>query len=395
MKKTCCFIGAFGLCLGLLFLSVGCDIHVGNWAQAKYERMIQRRSAFESGSILKVGTSSGSITITGTDVTDCNMVADITVRAPSEQEAQEIAGKVSIIIERSGKTIAIKADKPRVGNNRSISVSYNITVPIHTIVECQSSYGAIKLANINGDINGKTSSGSVSAENIEGSVNLDTSYGSVTCRNISGETIAVRSSSGSISAQKIKGSAQFNTSYGSITCQDISGGDAVLKTSSGRIKLSQASLGDCDTYTSYGSIIAEEFRGDSIKLHSGSGVINATDISVNTANISTSYGHISCRQIMMEDLTAKSGSGGIDIICSDATPPEMKAEVMTSYGGIDFEAPPDFSGEIEPGTSYGSVKTDLPITITGEVSKKKLKGTIGSGNGRLYLKTSSGSIRLK
>ncbi len=358
MKKTCCFNGAFGLSLWLLFFVVGCDIHVGNWAQAKYERTIQRRSSLESGSTLKVGTSSGSITITGADVTDCNMVADISVRAPSEQEAQEIAEKVSIIIERSDKALTIRADKPRVGNNRSISISYDITVPEQTNVQCHSSYGAIRLTNINGNVNGKTSSGSITAENIEGSVNLD-------------------------------------TSYGSITCQDISGGDAILKTSSGRIKLSKASLGDCDTQTSYGSIIAEEVRGDSIKLHSGSGGINATDVSVKTANISTSYGHISCRQMMMEDLTAKSGSGGIDIVCSDSTPSEIKAEIVTSYGGIDFVAPPDFSGEVELGTSYGSVRTDLPITIIGEVSKKKLKGTIGSGNGRLYLKTSSGSIQLK
>jgi DUF4097 and DUF4098 domain-containing protein YvlB len=58
-------------------------------------------------------------------------------------------------------------------------------------------------------------------------------------------------------------------------------------------------------------------------------------------------------------------------------------------------APPDFSGQVDMSTSYGSIRTERPITISGEVSKKKLKGTIGQGKGKLYLQTSSGSIKVK
>jgi DUF4097 and DUF4098 domain-containing protein YvlB len=395
MKRTPSLIGTFVSFVSLLLFACGCDFHIGNWAQAKYEKIVHQQGPLEPGSTLKVGTSSGSITITGADVTDCNMVADITVRAPSEAEAQEIAEKVSIVFERSDKTLTIRADKPHVGNNRSISVSYNIIVPMQTIVQCGSSYGAIRLTNINGSVSGKTSSGSVTAENIEGLVDLNTSYGPVTCKDISGSSIVIRSSSGSISAEKIKGSAQFNTSYGSIICRDVSGGDAVLKTSSGKIELSKASLGNCDAHTSYGSIVVEDFKGDIIKLHSDSGGIDVTETSIKTADISTSYGHIICRQIMTQELTARSGSGGISIVCSDSTPSEMKAEIVTSYGSIDFTAPPEFSGEVELGTSYGSIATDIPITITGQVNKRKLTGTIGSGHGKLYLRTSSGSIHLR
>jgi DUF4097 and DUF4098 domain-containing protein YvlB len=46
-------------------------------------------------------------------------------------------------------------------------------------------------------------------------------------------------------------------------------------------------------------------------------------------------------------------------------------------------------------TSYGSIRAERPITISGEVSKKKLKGTIGQGKGKLYLQTNSGSIKVK
>jgi DUF4097 and DUF4098 domain-containing protein YvlB len=393
MKKKYYSIPAIGFCL--LLIVAGCDIQLGNWGRAKYERTIQKQVPLDSGSTVVAQTSSGSITITGADVTDCNVVAQIRVWALTEEEARETAEQVEIILEKVGNTLTVKAKKPKKKLKRSISISYDITVPKQSNIECASSYGAIKLSNINGSAKGKTSSGSISAEDIQGSALLHTSYGSVTCRNITGDNIKVKSSSGAITAENIRGYAELDTSYGSITCEDISGGDLKLRTSSGKIKLMKASCGDFDLHTSYGSVRIEELTGKVLKLHSGSGGIDVTQASVDSADISTSYGRITCRQLTTADLTAKSGSGNINIACSDSTSPEINANVITSYGNVDFKAPPDFAGSVEMATSYGSISTDLPITISGEISKKKLTGTIGHGNGKLYLKTSSGSIKIR
>ena len=395
MNKKYCTVLTLGFCLCLLLIVTGCDIHIGDWSRAKYERTVQQQAPLALGSTVVAQTSSGSITINGAEVTDCSVVAQIRVQAPTEEEAQEIAEQVEIKLEPVGQTLTVKAEKPPRKRRRSISISYDITVPKQTNIDCTSSYGAIKLSDIDGNAKGKTSSGSISAENIQGSAQLDTSYGPVTCRNITGDNIQLKSSSGSIRAETIVGSVNLNTSYGSITCDDISGGDIKLRTSSGKIKLSKASGKDYDLHTSYGSINADELTGDSLKLHSGSGGIYVTEASAETADISTSYGRINCRGLTTADLTAKSGSGNIEIACSDLAPAEINANVVTSYGSIDFETPPDFTGQVDLATSYGSIRTDLPITITGEISKKKLSGTIGQGNGKLYLKTSSGSVKIR
>jgi DUF4097 and DUF4098 domain-containing protein YvlB len=395
MDKRYRMFRAISCCLGLLIIISGCDLQIGGWGQAKYEKTVQRQAPISPGSKLFVETSSGSITITGGDVTECSVIADICGRAPTEEEAQLLVEQVTIELETIGNTLTVKADKPPSRNNRSVSISYDITVPKQTNIECASSYGAIEIANIEGTASGKTSSGSIEAKNIEGSANLDTSYGSVNCRNITGDNITVKSSSGSITAEIIKGSAQLTTSYGSITCTDMSDGDIKLKTSSGKIKLSNVSLGDCDAHTSYGSIVSDELKGESIKLHSGSGDIKLTKSSANTTNLSTSYGRITCRQITTNNITAKSGSGNLDIACSDSTPDEVVADLFTSYGNINFAAPQNFAGQVDLSTSYGSIRTDRPITISGQVSKKKLKGTIGEGNGNLHMQTSSGSINLQ
>ncbi len=393
MKKKYYSIPVLGFCL--LLVVTGCDFQIGNWARAKYERTVQEQAPLASGSTVIAQTSSGSITVTGADIADCNVVAQIRVQAPTEQEARDIAEQVKIKLEQVGQTLTVKADKPRKKRRCSVAISYDITVPKQTNVECASSYGAVKLSNILGSAKGKSSSGSISAENIQGSVDLDTSYGSVTCVNVSGDNIKLESSSGEIEARNIKGSADLDTSYGSITCEDISGGDLKLRTSSGKIKLSKASCTDYDVHTSYGSIRADDLTGKLLKLHSGSGGIELTQASADSADISTSYGSITCRQLRAADLTVKSGSGNINIICSESTPSEIKANVVTSYGSVDFQAPPDFAGRVDMSTSYGSISTDLPITISGEFSKKKLTGTIGQGNGKLYLKTSSGSIKVR
>jgi DUF4097 and DUF4098 domain-containing protein YvlB len=68
---------------------------------------------------------------------------------------------------------------------------------------------------------------------------------------------------------------------------------------------------------------------------------------------------------------------------------------ITYNGSVSLTAPPNFSAKVEASTHNGSIDTDLPITVTGEVTKKELTGTIGEGEGKLYLETYNGSIKIK
>ena len=133
-------------CVCLLSMVAGCDIQIGDWGQAKYDRTVQRQAPLPASSTLVAKTSLGFVTITGADVTDCNVVAEISGRAPTEAEAQELAEQVEITLETVGNTMTVKADKPTTKHNRSISISYTITVPKQTRIECASSYGAVKVS---------------------------------------------------------------------------------------------------------------------------------------------------------------------------------------------------------------------------------------------------------
>ena len=282
MKKNYTIVLSLGLCLCSLLAVSGCVIHIGNCPRAKYEKTIRLQAPLESGSTVVAKTSYGSITVGGTNTADCSVIATIRVQAPTEEEAVEIAEKVNIRLEPAGKTLTVRADKPHVKNNRSISISYVITVPVQTNIECASSYGSIELADTSGYV-------------------------------------------------------KAHTNYGSIDCDRING----------------------------------QIQAD------------------------TSYGRVDCREIISDELTAGSSYGNIDIEYSDFAPAEIRANVSTSYGSIDFKAPPGFAGQVELATSYGSVQTALPIVVKGKISSKRIEGTIGEGNGKLSLKTSYGSIRIR
>ena len=113
-----------------------------------------------------------------------------------------------------------------------------------------------------------------------------------------------------------------------------------------------------------------------------------------TTALKTHNGSVNCREIS-GDAKLHTHNGGVDVVYSEAAPSVCDVSVVTHNGGIGFTAPPGFSARVNASTNNGSVHTDLPITVTGKVSKNKLTGTIGNGEGNLYLETHNGSIKIR
>ena len=113
-----------------------------------------------------------------------------------------------------------------------------------------------------------------------------------------------------------------------------------------------------------------------------------------TAKLRTHNGSIRCKEIS-GDTQLKTHNGSVKVYYAKTAPPICNVSLITHNGGIDFTTPPNFSAAVEASTHNGSIKTDLPITVVGEVSKRKLKGTIGTGQGKLHLHTHNGSIRIQ
>jgi DUF4097 and DUF4098 domain-containing protein YvlB len=96
-----------------------------------------------------------------------------------------------------------------------------------------------------------------------------------------------------------------------------------------------------------------------------------------------------------DEIKLKTHNGGVKAVYTDSAEPISDISIITHNGSIELDAPPDISAKIDARTNNGSINTDLPVTVSGKVSKQRLTGTIGSGEGHLYLETHNGSIRLR
>ena len=164
--------------LCLLTTVIGC-INIGYSPRATYEKTDQLDAHLTPGSILVAETEVGSITVTGLDVTECNVTAKICVKAPTDEEAQTLADQIKIALDQDGKTLTVKTEKPRVKRHRSISISFDITVPKQTALELGSDVGEIQVTNITEKIKAETNVGKITCEEISGDIDIKADVGTV------------------------------------------------------------------------------------------------------------------------------------------------------------------------------------------------------------------------
>jgi lia operon protein LiaG len=323
-------------------LWAGCSIDDGYWgSRAKYERTVEMEHPLAAGSALTVTTASGSIVVTGQPVQTCHFVATIEARAPSEEEAAELAEDVELRFVESGSGLTIRAERPKTHGPRSISISYEVVVPHQASVACSSASGSVSAADLEGNVRAHTASGSVRAER-------------------------------------------------------VSGGNIHLDSASGQVRLADASgVGTCRMHTASGSVRAQRLEAESISLDSASGGVSLTDSRAESIRLHTSSGSVEAEAIHCARLRAESGSGSVNVRFADSAPGDVDAELRAGSGSVRATMPQGFAGQVDLSASSGSVQTDLPVTVRGKVSKRHLRGTIGDGAGRLSAYTGSGSVHIR
>ena len=165
--------------LCMLTISAGSCINIDGWFRVEYEKTNKLDAPLAPGSTLALENDVGSIIVEGLDVTSCDVTATITAKAPSEEEAQKLAEQVKIALEQNGNTLTVKTTKPRNKRRRSISISFNITVPKQTALQIGSDVGEIRISNITEEIEVRTDVGKISCREITGDIDLQADVGKV------------------------------------------------------------------------------------------------------------------------------------------------------------------------------------------------------------------------
>ena len=126
----------------------------------------------------------------------------------------------------------------------------------------------------------------------------------------------------------------------------------------------------------------------------GEEVITGENIAGNV-HVSTHNSPASFRNAQ-SNFKANSHNGSFNVVYARTAESAPDIKITSHNGGIEVTTPANFSASVHLSTHNGSIDTSLPITVVGKVSRKKISGTIGTGQGgKLRLETHNGSIKIR
>jgi hypothetical protein len=125
-------------------LAAGCQSG-GDAYKAKFTRSEELTGPVAGITMLDIRTDIGKIHLDAADVAEIRVQAEITVKAATEERAEELAEGVRIVLEPSGETMAIKAVKPTGFGRNQLWVDFNITAPAGLALKCTTNVGDIRV----------------------------------------------------------------------------------------------------------------------------------------------------------------------------------------------------------------------------------------------------------
>ena len=278
-----------------LAVSLGCGIVelAAQTATGTFERTL----TVSGGPVdLSVRTGSGDITIrTGGD----NAVRIIgRIRANERSGDGPAADRVREIeknppIEQNGPTIRI-GDQRNDDLYRSVSISYEITVPANSQIHSQTGSGSQNIGSVRGSVTAQAGSGSIQIGETGGDVHVQAGSGSITVERAAG-SLDAQAGSGSIRVRSVGGSVRAQAGSGAIEMTQTAKADADLRTGSGSVTLTvpRDAAFDFSARTGSGSI---QLQHPTTSLNQSRHQLNATVRGGGSKiNITTGSGAITVR----------------------------------------------------------------------------------------------------
>lgn len=162
-----------------------------------------------------------------------------------------------------------------------------------------------------------------------------------------------------------------------------------LDTGSGGLDVTDAQ-GEVTLDTGSGGVTVNGVRGESLLMDTGSGSIRGGDIDVKTLKMDVGSGGLRLDRIRAPRVAADAGSGGIDLTFL-APVTDLSAE--SGSAGVTIRLPADQTGDVDIETGSGGIDTDFSIASS-RLARHHIRGTIGTGGGRIRIEAGSGSVRL-
>lgn len=307
----------------------------------------------------------------------------------------ESADNVKYDFEQSGNTVTITTEYKKRHRSNNTDASLIVRVPNKFNIDFSTMGGDIKIASVEGKIEGKTMGGDLNLNNLKGHLDITTMGGEIILKDSEvdgkaktmGGEVTVENVQGDIDASSMGGNVQYSNVKGNknATGKEVNistmGGDldvdkapngARLKTMGGDIKVNQAEK----------FITAETYGGD-IEIKEIDGWVKAKTLGGDVTVTMTGDGKEGGR-----DVTLTSLSGDITLTVPAGLSMEIEIELAYTKKHTDCKIVSDFNINQERTDEWDDEQGTPRKYIYG-------KGSINGGKNKIIIHTINGNIYLK
>lgn len=289
----------------------------------------------------------------------------------------------------------------------------------------KNNYGKIKITDCAGNLILKSINSDIDINGLSGSLDLDGDYSDIVLKGITKNTsinsksgkqiisdlggdLTINSAYSTMQIEKVNGFVNIRNQGGTITVKDVdgvkvdaayatisiksvtgkSGKDIFIKGMGGKVSLENIT-GNLNVESAYSSLELHGIKGD-VKISGTSAAVSGEKITGNL-NIQTAYPKIVINDLSSKTIFIKNRSNQVELKL--ITVP-VDIDIENDYGNVNIEMPGGYSGEVTLTAEYGNIFSNLPIEINKLVNSTTTSGKVGSGNGKIKIKTKSANIEL-
>lgn len=203
-----------------------------------------------------------------------------------------------------------------------------------------------------------------------------------------GKALAVYVGAGRIAASEVEADLHLDTGSGGVSANDIRGA-LTIDTGSGGVDVGSV-VGSLSIDTGSGGVDITDVTGDEVSVDTGSGGVDATGIEAGQVSVDTGSGGVELMAVSSRVVLVDTGSGSIQV---DLLTDVDRLDLDTGSGSVWVRATPDLGGMVEIETGGAEIDLDFSLEVS-SVSRERVRGRLGDGEGTIRIDTASGSVQL-
>lgn len=348
----------------------------------------EAKIAAKPNSKIVIEVPRGNVTLHPEDIAEIRVVANKSLRAEDEAEAEQIAKNYGVTVRESGGVFEVRGTTPtlrEIDNNKfprirrgrwgqgRVSIDLEVHVPRQSNVDIRTERGAINVIGLAGNLTTNSRSRDVEIRDVTGNVDVEVRGGDIHVTNTKGD-LRMTGSGGQVDIADVTGQAQVNGEYsGPIRFKNVAKevrfnsrrSDITLSTLKGTLELNSSDME----------------------------IFEAGNVNVTTSNYS----------IIVENPTGRvvADNKNGDIVLRYNAPPGADVEINNERADVEITMPQKAEFTVDASSRNGRAESDFKdgVRVTGGEREGerdgKIEGKVGQRGPTIKVRTTTGTVRLR